>query len=64
MKNAESVALKKDHVGIAKFSDRDDGDYKTVASHLLSITRTALLKIANKWDRYDRLEGTFCYPYF
>lgn len=63
MKNAESVALKKDHMGMAKFADRDDGDYQTVSFHVLSMARDAQSKIENKWDRYDRHEGELNSPH-
>ena len=57
MQNAESVALKKDHTGIAKFDDANDWDFRTVASHLSEMAEVASSKVAEKWDRYEQHEG-------
>ena len=57
MQNAESVALKKDHTGIAKYGDADDWDFRTVASHLFEMAEVAPLKVEEKWERYEQLEG-------
>ena len=57
MQNAESVALKKDHIGIAKYGDADDWDFRTVASHLSEMAKVAPSKVAEKWERYEQLEG-------
>ena len=57
MQNAESVALRKDHTGIAKFDDANDWDFQTVASHLSEMAEVAPSKVAEKWERYELLEG-------
>ena len=57
MQNAESVALKKDHISIAKYGDADDWDFRTVASHLSEMAEVAPSKVAEKWERYEQLEG-------
>ena len=57
MQNAESVALKKDHTGIAKYGDADDWDFRTVASRLSEMAEVAPSKVAEKWERYEQLEG-------
>ena len=57
MQNAESVALKKDHTGIAKYSDADDWDFRTVASRLSEMAEVAPSKVAEKWERYEQHEG-------
>ena len=57
MQNAESVALKKDHTGIAKYGDADDWDFRTVASHLSEMAKVAPLKVTKNWDRYEQHEG-------
>ena len=57
MQNAESVALKKDHTGIAKYGDADDWDFRTVASRLSEMAEVAHSKVAGKWERYEQLEG-------
>ena len=57
MQNAESVGLHKDHVGIAKFDDLDDPDFKIVSSHLLEMANAAPAKIAENWQRYEKHEG-------
>ena len=57
MQNAESVALKKDHIGIGKFEDANDWDFRTVASHLSEMAEVAPSKVAENWDRYEQLEG-------
>lgn len=59
--NAESVALKKDHFGIAKFSHSSDWDFRTLASHLSCIAEEAPSKVVKNWDRYERHEGVFNY---
>ena len=57
MQNTESVALKKDHTGIAKFDDVDDCDFGTVASHLSDMAEEAPSKVAENWERYEQHEG-------
>ena len=57
MQNAESVALKKDHTGIAKYGDADDWDFRTVASRLSEMAEVAPSKVAEKWERYEQHEG-------
>ena len=57
MQNAESVALKKDHRGIAKYGDADDWDFRTVASRLSEMAEVAPSKVAEKWERYEQHEG-------
>ena len=57
MQNAESLPLRKDHTGIAKFGDANDWDFQTVASHLSKMAEVAPLKVAEKWDRYEQHEG-------
>lgn len=57
MQNAESVGLKKDHIGISKFSDREDWDFGIVASHLAGMAEDALPEVTGRWDRYERHEG-------
>ena len=57
MQNAELVAPRKDHTGIAKFDDANDWDFQTVASHLSGMAEVAPLKVAENWDRYRKLEG-------
>lgn len=57
MQNAESVGLKKDHIGMAKFGDRGDWDFQTLSSHLSSMVGNAPLQVADKWDRHKRHEG-------
>ena len=57
MQNAESVALGKDHTGIAKFGDANDRDFQTVASHLSGMAKVAPSKVAENWDRYKKHEG-------
>ena len=57
MQNAESVALRKDHTGIAKFGDANDWDFQTVTSRLSGMAEVAPSKVAENWDRYEKLEG-------
>lgn len=57
MQNTESVALMKDHIGIAKFEDREDFDYKTVASLILMMAKEANSRIEERWIWYERHEG-------
>ena len=57
MQNAELVALKKDHTGIAKFDDADDWDFRIVASHLSEMAGVAPLKVAKKWEQYEQRSG-------
>ena len=57
MQNAESIALKKDHTGIAKYGDADDWDFRTLASHLSEMAEVAPSKVAENWERYELLEG-------
>ena len=57
MQNAESVALKKDHRGIAKYGDADDWDFRTVASRLSEMAEVAPSRVAEKWEWYEQLEG-------
>ena len=57
MQNAESVVLRKDHIGIAKFGDADDWDFRTVASHLSEMAEVAPSKVAENWEHYKQHEG-------
>ena len=57
MQNAESVALRKDHTGIAKFDDANDWNFRTVASHLSEMAGVAPSKVAKNWERYEQHEG-------
>ncbi|KAF8066996.1 hypothetical protein FPV67DRAFT_1416824 [Lyophyllum atratum] len=55
--DAESIPLYKDHVGMAKFESENDGDFGTIASHLINMVNAASSKIAKQWESYDRQEG-------
>ena len=57
MQNAESVALRKDHTGIAKYDDANVWDFLTVASHLSGMAEVAPSKVVENWDRYEKHEG-------
>ena len=56
-RDAESVSLHKDHVGMAKFDREDDCDFKIVASHLSSMAKVAPSKVRENWERFLRIEG-------
>ena len=58
-RDAESVALHKDHVGMAKFGREDDCDFKIVASHLFGMAKAAPLKTGENWERFLRIEGVY-----
>ena len=51
--NVESIAINKDHVGMARFPSSEDEDFQTICGHLDYMVRMAPQKIAEKW----RLEG-------
>ena len=57
MQNAESLPLRKDHIGIAKFGDVNNWDFQTVASCLSGMAEVAPSKVAENWDRYKKLKG-------
>ena len=59
MQNAESVSLKKDHIGIAKFDDADDWDFQTVASYLSEMAEVAPSKVEENWEQYKQHEGVW-----
>jgi hypothetical protein len=40
-------------VGIAKFDDLGDGDFKTVAGHIALMVKVAVSKIVERWDEHE-----------
>jgi len=55
--NAETVAINKDHIGMAKFTSSEDEDFKTICGHLGSMVSNAPQKIAENWELHKRQEG-------
>jgi hypothetical protein len=53
VQNVQTVALKKDHVGIAKFDHMGDEDFRIVAGHLSLMANAAISKIAERWKDYN-----------
>ena len=54
---AETVAINKDHIGMAKFTSSEDEDFKTICGHLGSMVSNAPQKIAENCELHKRQEG-------
>lgn len=57
--DAEAVGLHKDHTGLAKFSQEDDGDFELLSRQLSQMAKLAPTKNACRWEDYRRREGRF-----
>jgi hypothetical protein len=40
-------------MGIAKFDDLGDGDFKIVAGHMALIAKVAMSKFVERWDEHE-----------
>lgn len=44
-------------MGLVKFDDKDDGDFKTLVSHLLEMVKYAPTVIVDRWELQKHHEG-------
>ncbi|KAF8514361.1 hypothetical protein BU17DRAFT_52637 [Hysterangium stoloniferum] len=45
----EAISMSKNHIGMTKFEDADDEDFKTVAEHLRQMANEGHTKVARRW---------------
>ncbi|KAF8064905.1 hypothetical protein FPV67DRAFT_1500662 [Lyophyllum atratum] len=56
VRDAEAIAINKDHSGMSKFASSGDDDFQTVLESLRVMVKKAPQKIQREWMRYKRTE--------
>lgn len=54
--DAEPVAILADHLGMVKFSSREDGGYEKVSGHLKLLAEDAPEIIDARWTEQDKIK--------
>ncbi|KAF5373437.1 hypothetical protein D9615_009492 [Tricholomella constricta] len=55
-RDAEAIAINKDHSGMSKFASHEDDDFRTVLQSLRSMVKQAPQKVRREWVQYKRIE--------
>ncbi|GLB39606.1 hypothetical protein LshimejAT787_0701160 [Lyophyllum shimeji] len=57
VRDAQAIAINKDHSGMSKFASSEDDDFRTVLESVRGMVRKAPDKIKGEWQRYKKIES-------